>query len=125
MFEDKQGPITHFEWGSYTIEGKVHGAGEGVGKDILLSAQGVSAWHEREGHALKPKMIRRALEMQPEVLIIGNGVNGALKVGKKALKAAEEAGVKLVVLKTPDACREYNRLFREGKKVVLLAHGTC
>jgi len=125
MFEDKKGPITHFEWGSYTIEGQVHGAGEGVGKDILLSAQGVSAWHEREGHSLKPRMIRRALEMQPEVLIIGNGVNGALKVGKKAHKAAEEAGVRLVVLKTPDACREYNRLFREGKKVVLLAHGTC
>jgi len=29
------------------------------------------------------------------------------------------------VLKTPDACRAYNPLVREGKRVVLLAHGTC
>ena len=125
MFDDPLGPITHFEWGSYTIAGQVHGGGQGVGKDILLSPQGISAWHEREGHTLKPKMLVRALELQPEVIIVGNGVNGALKVGKKAYKAAQEAGVMLQVLKTPDACGAYNQLVRRGKNVVLLAHGTC
>lgn len=125
MMDDKKGPISHFEWGCYTINGQEHSPEQGVGKDILLSKEGVSAWHERKGHTLKPKMIQRALALQPEVLIIGCGVNGALKVGKKVHREAEEAGVRLVVLKTPDACREYNRLFREGEKVVLLAHGTC
>jgi len=70
-------------------------------------------------------MVRRALALKPEVLIIGNGVEGALEIGKKARKEIEDAGVKLIVLRTPEACREYNRLYHQGKRVILLAHGTC
>ena len=125
MFADPKGPITHFEWATFTINGKIHSPEEGVGKDIFLSPEGVSAWHERKGHKLKAGMVRRALALKPEVLIIGNGVEGALEIGKKARQEVEDAGVKLVVLPTPDACREYNRLFRQGKRAILLAHGTC
>ncbi len=126
MFDDPGGPITHFEWASFTINGQIHSVEQGVGKDIMFSAEGVSAWKEREGHDLKPKMVARALALKPKVLVIGNGMDGALKVGKKVRKAVEEAGVsELIVLRTPDACHAYNRLYREGKKVVLLAHGTC
>jgi len=125
MFADPKGPITRFEWATFTINGQIHSPEAGVGKDIFLSPQGVSAWHERKGHKLKAGMVKRALSLKPEVLIIGNGVEGALEIGKKARQEVEDAGVKLVVLRTPDACREYNRLFREGKRVILLAHGTC
>ena len=125
MFADPKGPITHFEWATFTIDGQIHSPEKGVGKDIFLSPEGVSAWHERKGHKLKASMVRRALALKPEVLIIGNGVEGALEIGKKARKEIEDAGVKLVVLRTPDACREYNRLYRQGKRVILLAHGTC
>ena len=125
MFADPKGPITHFEWATFTIDSKIHSSEKGVGKDIFLSPEGVSAWHERKGHKLKADMVRRALALKPEVLIIGNGVEGALEIGKKARKEIEDAGVKLIVLRTPEACREYNRLYRHGKRVILLAHGTC
>lgn len=125
MFDDPKGPINHFEWAAFTINGKVHSPEAGVGKDIFLTPEGVSAWHEREGHKLKVDMVKRALALKPEVLIIGNGVEGALEIGKKAKQTIEEAGVKLIVLRTPEACREYNRLYRQGKRVILLAHGTC
>ena len=125
MFADPKGPITHFEWATFTIDGKIHSPEKGVGKDIFLSPEGVSAWHERKGHKLKAGMVRRALALKPEVLIIGNGVEGALEIGKKARKEIEDAGVRLIVLRTPEACQEYNRLYRQGKRVILLAHGTC
>ena len=125
MFADPKGPITHFEWATFTIDGQIHSPEKGVGKDIFLSPEGVSAWHERKGHKLKAGMVRRALALKPEVLIIGNGVEGALEIGKKARKEIDDAGVKLIVLRTPEACREYNRLYRHGKRVILLAHGTC
>jgi hypothetical protein len=125
MFADPKGPITHFEWATFTIDGKIHSSEKGVGKDIFLSPEGVSAWHERKGHKLKAGMVRRALALKPEVLIIGNGVEGALEIGKKARKEIEDAGVKLIVLRTPEACREYDRLYHQGKRVILLAHGTC
>ena len=66
MFKDPQGPITQFDWGKFTINGEVHSPDQGVGKDIFLSAEGVSAWHEREGHKLKPEMLMRALKRSPE-----------------------------------------------------------
>ncbi|MGV7977186.1 MAG: MTH938/NDUFAF3 family protein [Anaerolineaceae bacterium] len=125
MFTDSKGPITHFEWARFTINGAVHGPDKGVGKDIFLCKEGVSAWHERKGHKLKPGMLTRALKIRPEVLLIGTGVEGALEIGKKARNAASSAGVQMVAMRTPQACQEYNRLFHLGKKVVLLAHGTC
>jgi len=125
MFTDPKGPITRFEWARFSIHGAVHSAEEGVGKDIFLSSEGISAWHERRGHKLKPGMLARALELKPEVLLIGTGVEGALEIGKKARNAASSAGVQMVAMRTPQACQEYNRLFHLGKKVVLLAHGTC
>ncbi|HAE86130.1 MAG TPA: hypothetical protein DCG78_06460 [Anaerolineaceae bacterium] len=125
MFADPKGPITRFEWATFTINGQIHSPEAGVGKDIFLSPQGVSAWYERKGHKLKAGMVKRALSLKPEVLIIGNGVEGALEIGKKARQEVEDAGVKLVVLRTPEACREYNRLYHQGKRVILLAHGTC
>ncbi|HOE34213.1 MAG TPA: MTH938/NDUFAF3 family protein [Anaerolineaceae bacterium] len=125
MFKDAQGPINQFDWAKFVINGQTHSPEHGVGKDIFLSPEGLSAWHEREGHKLKPGMLKRALKLKPEILIIGTGVEGALEIGKKAREAVQTAGALLVAMRTPEACREYNRLFRLGKKVVLLAHGTC
>jgi len=117
MFDDSEGPIEHFEWGQYRIRGELHSMdGAGVGKDIFLSEAGVQAWTARKGHRLK----------SVEVLVIGCGVNGALKVLKKTRKAIKEAGVdELIVAPTPEACRIYNQFYWQGRKVALLAHGTC
>ena len=49
------------------------------------------------------------------------GAGGALVREKIVAKGIPDVRV----LPTPDACREYNRLFHEGRKVALLAHGTC
>lgn len=127
MSDKEKRPITHWEWAEFEIKGQLHSPTQGVGKDIMVDTKGeVSAWYERSGHKLKPEMVERALKLKPEVLIIGNGWNGALKVGKKVGKAAAEAGVKeLMVLITPEACKSYNRLYSAGRQVVLLAHGTC
>lgn len=127
MFDDPKGPIEHFEWGQYRIRGELHSMdGAGEGKDIFLSEAGVQAWAARKGHKLRPAMVDRVFPLGVEVLVIGCGVNGALKVLKKTRKAIKEAGVdELIVVPTPEACRIYNRFYRQGRKVALLAHGTC
>jgi hypothetical protein len=49
-----------------------------------------------------------------------------LKVKKKTQKAIKAAGIEtLVVERTPEACKIFNKLYSEGKNVALLAHGTC
>ena len=127
MFTDSEGPIERFEWGQFTIDGHVHSMnGEGVGKDIFMLGKDVRAWKARKGHRLEPKMVRGALKDGVDVLVIGNGVNGALKVPKQTRKAIQAAGVaQLIIEPTPKACAIYNQLVRQGKRAALLAHGTC
>jgi hypothetical protein len=127
MFTDHEGPIERFEWGLFQINGEVHSAeGMGVGKDICIVGGVVQPWQERKGHRLKIKMVLPALKPEVEILVIGNGVNGAIRVPEKTRQAVKTAGVvELIIEKTPAACEVYNRLARQGKAVALLAHGTC
>jgi len=126
LFTDPEGPIESFEWGRFQVNGQRHSElGEGVGKDIFMVGREVRPWNERKGHHLKPGMIACALAEEIDILVIGNGVNGAIDVSKKTRNVIKAAGVQLIVEKTPEACAAYNRLVREGARAALLAHGTC
>ncbi len=127
MFEDPAGPIERFEWGRYQIKGQIHSEdGEGAGKDICILNGEVLPWEARERHRLKPGMIGLVLGHHVDVLVIGAGVNGRIKVPKKTIARAYRDGIKEVIVeKTQDACAVYNELERLGKRVALLAHGTC
>jgi hypothetical protein len=130
MFDDPRGPIEHFSWARFVVRGVEHAFTEsgavGAGKDIRIVGDAVSAWEEREGHKLKPDMITGIYGRGVEVLIIGNGVRGLIDMTKKARQAVAEHGIaRLIVEQTPEACRLYNELYRQGLQVALLAHGTC
>ncbi|MBP1744983.1 MAG: hypothetical protein H6Q58_1961 [Firmicutes bacterium] len=120
MFDDKNGPIEHYSWGSFIV------FGEEQGKDIFLFKNKVRDWKERKGHELSKEMVKDVFGTDADILIIGNGADGALVVSQKMADYILDHGLKkVIVLKTPEACAEYNRLYREGEKVALLAHGTC
>lgn len=120
MFDDKRGPIEHYSWARFVVFGKEQG------KDIFLYKDKVRAWKERQGHELDKGMVKPVFDTGAEILIIGNGADGVLEVPQKIVDYILDHGIKKVlVLKTPEACAEYNRLYHEGEKVALLAHGTC
>jgi len=130
MFDDKKGPIEHFSWGRFVVAGSMHAktadGKTGKGKDIRIIGTEVTKWKEREGHLLGFDMITGVFEEGIEVLIIGVGVNGMIECPEKVIKKIRKKGIHEVILKkTPDACRLYNKLYHQGKKVALLAHGTC
>ncbi len=130
MFDDPKGPIEHFSWARFVIAGQEHSQSEeervGKGKDIRLIGREVTRWKERKGHKLTPEMITGVYDQEIEVLVIGIGVDGLIEVPPKVKRAIEERGISTLILKrTPEACRTYNRLFHEGRRVALLAHGTC
>ncbi len=127
MFEDEKGPIQRFEWGRFTICGTIHGKGGfGVGKDIRLIGTGVTEWADRKGHNLTTEMITGVYGQGIEVLIIGSGVHGLLQCPDTVKESIKSNGVDDIrVLITPDACKQYNELYHEGRRVALLAHGTC
>lgn len=129
MFHDPLGPIERFSWGKFHI--RVQGQDSEqvptvLGKDIRLVGAEPSVWRERQGHRLRPKMITGVLDREIEVLVIGSGVYGSLKCPKKVRASLVERGIgEVIVERTPRACRTYNTLYRQGRRVALLAHGTC
>lgn len=127
MFKNGAGPIEAFEWGRFVIIGEIHSAdGEGVGKDICIIDGEVTPWEARHGHRLDPNMVEPVLGLGIDILVIGNGVYGRIKVRNKTLKKIRDDGVEeILVEKTPDACKSYNQFYHQGKRVALLAHGTC
>jgi len=130
MFDDPKGPIEHFSWAKFVICGVEHSDSEegkiGAGKDIRLIDQNVTKWKERKGHRLTHAMITGVYDQGIKVLIIGMGVNGAVEWPKEVKKRIQEKGIsRVILLRTPDACAQYNALFHQGIKVAMLAHGTC
>jgi hypothetical protein len=130
MLNDPKGPIEHFSWGKFTINGEEHQKNEegkkGKGKDICLIGDQVKKWKERKGHTLEPHMVSRVFDKNIETLIIGIGVYGKVECPEDVKKQVRKNNIReLVLLKTPEACQKYNELYHQGKKVALLAHGTC
>ncbi|MEI8200430.1 MAG: Mth938-like domain-containing protein [Eubacteriales bacterium] len=130
MFNDQRGPIEHYSWGKFIILGEEHSQSaesqKGKGKDIILIGKKVRAWKKRKGHELNQAMVEKILNADVEILVIGNGADGALSVSEEMVNYLMDHGIKkVIVMKTPEACREYNRLFHNGEKAALLAHGTC
>ena len=126
MFDDPRGPIDHFSWGTFVICGEQHSTEAGVGKDIRLVGQDVSAWRERKWHELKESMITGVYDCDIDVLIIGLGVHNAVQCPDAVKDAIRDHGIsKLILQPTPQACATYNELFHKKRPVALLAHGTC
>ncbi|MHB2154878.1 Mth938-like domain-containing protein [Calditrichota bacterium GD2] len=125
-----QGPIEEVSWGKFVIGGRAHfknsdGTLTGAGKDICLIGKMLSPWRERKGHLLTQDMVRRVASADVDTVIIGNGFDGALQVPDEVKNFLEENGKTVIIEKTPQACERFNRMFRQGAKVALLAHGTC
>jgi len=102
VFEN--GPIERPFWGNFIIEGTEHyltSDGEIVGtrKDIRLIGREITPWQERKGHRLSKQMATGVFEKEIDVLIIGSGIKGDLKVADEVIDEIRAAGVKEVIVR--------------------------
>ncbi|MBU5574900.1 MAG: MTH938/NDUFAF3 family protein [Candidatus Aenigmatarchaeota archaeon] len=58
-----------------------------------------------------------------EIIIIGNGTAGAVKIDPSVHVAAQVSGIELIIKPTPQAVQEFNKI--RGKKVGAIFHLTC
>jgi len=112
--------INDYHFGSITINDRTYRS------DVIIYPDKVDAsWWRKEGHALYLADIKEIIDQNPEVLIVGTGAYGVLKVSDEVYELAAEKGIELIVRKTEEACKEFNRLSQSGKKVVAALHLTC
>ena len=65
------------------------------------------------------------IRKSPEILVIGTGASGMLEVSDEIKKFIQSKGIKLIIEKTADACKTYNGLLKQDKRVCAILHATC
>lgn len=89
-----------------------------VTRSLILSAQRIIAdWPVRSSAQIDTGTLAPALELKPDVLLLGTGARLVFPPGALAAEMAAE-GIGLEVMDTAAACRTYNILVNEERSVV-------
>jgi hypothetical protein len=109
---------------SYTF-GRIVVNGKTYTHDVIIAPDGtVLKWWRKKGHELSLDDLKDILDREVEVLVIGTGSSGVMKVPGEVVKGLEAKGIEVTVEKTKAACDVFNRL--SGKAGVWAAfHLTC
>lgn len=112
--------IDDYRFGRIVVDGKSYTS------DVIVFPDRVKDdWWRNEGHELCPTDLREVVQEKPEVLVVGTGASGLMRVLSKTEEYLEQQGIELRVERTAEACRTFNRLRRSGEKVVAALHLTC
>lgn len=111
--------IESYKFGQMTIDKKIFHSDLIIFKDQIDDK-----WWRIEGHNLHLDDIRKAIDEKPEIIVIGTGFYGLMKVSSEIKDYLESLGIKLIVKNTKDACDDYNNL-HQNKKVIAAFHLTC
>jgi len=90
---------------------------ETVTHSVVLSAGALSAWPPAAPDAIDAGAIAQLLALRPEVVLIGTGAKLRLPA-PTALAEARAQRIGVEVMDTAAACRTYNVLLSEGRRVV-------
>ena len=94
-------------------------------KDLIIFPDHINSnWRRKTGHFLTEDDISEILDYKPEVLIIGTGASGLMKVDDKLKDKLKSLEIDYIIIKTSEAVLEYNEIYKE-KKVVAALHLTC
>ena len=111
--------IDDYRFGRVVIDGNEYR------QDLILFPSGVQErWDRGESHLLSMSDLATVLENPPQVLIIGTGYWGSMKVPDEVLRELESRAVEPMILKSKQACEAYNQQ-TEQVHVVLAIHLTC
>ncbi len=111
--------INSYSFGRIVIDGKTYMS------DVIIFSDRVKAdWWRKEGHELNSEDITEIIEEKPDLLIVGKGAYGLMKIKEETKRILEENNIKLIAKKTSEACKIFNE--KSGKeKVVAALHLTC
>jgi len=111
--------IDSFQFGEIIISGIKYSSDV-----IIFHDRVIDNWWRKTGHELCPDDITKVFEENPEVLVVGTGVSGLMKVLPKVEEMALARGIELIVDTTDNACDIYNQLSRSRRSVAAF-HLTC
>lgn len=98
-------------------------------KDLIINNEEIiHPWIREEGHLLQLKDLKEVkenLKDKDNVVIIGTGYSGLMKVSEEVLDFFEREKLNFLILPTKEAWKKFNEIKKENKKVIGLFHLTC
>jgi len=105
--------------------GQIVISGQKYTSDVIIFPDRVQGdWWRDEGHELNLRDIAGVMEESPEILLVGTGAPGLMKVLPEVEREAEARNIQLIVQPTGEACDIYNQL-SPTQRVVAALHLTC
>jgi hypothetical protein len=94
---------------------------------IVYQGKVFDGWWRKEGHKVYAEDLSRvfSFEPKPQVLVVGTGFSGLVKVSSEVQEALKSHGIELVAQPTKDAVQTFNKILASGKRVVGAFHLTC
>ncbi len=110
--------IEKYSFGRMTVSGNTFTS------DVIIFPERVkSPWWREEGHLLQLKDIEDILEYRPEVLVIGTGYYGQMRVAPEVIERLRELNIDYYIQDSREGMDTYNSLDTERK--VGAFHLTC
>ena len=111
--------IDSYHFGQIIINGKKYSS------DVIIFPDRVQdSWWRNKSHELSLKDICEIMAESPEVLLVGTGASGLMKVLPEVQQEVEVRHIQLIVQPTSEACDLYNQL-SPFQRVVAALHLTC
>ncbi len=116
--------ITHYSFGSLSFKGKTYN------KDLIIvktpeKEKVFPNWWRKEGHRLQVEDLEEIWKNPVEILIVGTGAYGVMKVDPEVERKAKELNIKLEAYQTDKAVKRFNELYSQSVSVAGAFHLTC
>ncbi len=108
--------------------GKMVYGGETYTSDLIIYPDRVDhSWRRLQGHLLQIEDLENILKQDPDILVIGTGYMGVMKVPPELKEQLENKNIQLHVQRTRAAVKTFNAFNRadKSKKVIAAFHLTC
>jgi hypothetical protein len=112
--------IDNYSFGQITVDGKNYVA------DLIIYPDRVDdKWWRKEGHRLQMEDLDEVFGQKPEILIVGLGQPGLMKVDGKVEEYCRKNGILLVALSTSQTIERFNELANKKPLTIAALHLTC
>jgi len=112
--------IRSYAFGSITINERTFTS------DVIVYPDRVDpSWRRAEGHVLAAGDLDGPFAASPEVIVVGTGYFGVMKVPEATKNQAAARRIDLVIERTGKAVEIYHQLQKSGKTVIAALHLTC
>jgi hypothetical protein len=116
--------IDSFNFGFIVVDGKQYA------HDVIILPDGtVKERNPGKGrlgsHSIARNEIESLTRLQPDIILIGTGVQGMARLAHDAEFYLTEPDLNITLLQSPQIVKKYNQYAEGGEKVAALIHVTC